>query len=203
MSRCFEAIVRKCSMPHIVRPHTTQKISSSASLAVSAEPALKFTPTPSRPPAIAVATPTRAPPKAAAKNTAGKYGVKNTSGRIRARPHRAAVAIARQQAAKPTLKSGDGCDIPYQPRRNSLIHFPMFTLHHRSESRIRPGLKEIRQVAIPVVESKRWLALFRNAGDTLKANFKRGERHGAAGRQGRGHHRRDQRHRIAHRGDFR
>jgi hypothetical protein len=43
-----------------------------------------------------------------AKNTAGIYGVKNTSGRIRERHHRAAVAKATQDAANPMLKSGDG-----------------------------------------------------------------------------------------------
>src|SRR5207249_7203101 len=57
--------------------------------------------------------------------TAGKYGVKNTSGRIRERHHRAAVAKARQEAANPMLKSGDGSDVPCQPRRNSSINFIM------------------------------------------------------------------------------
>src|SRR5260370_21088613 len=59
------------------------------------------------------------------KNTAGKYGMKNTSGRISERPHRAAVASARQEAANPMLKSGDGSDVPCQPRRNSSINFTM------------------------------------------------------------------------------
>ena len=78
-----------------------------------------------RRPAIAVAIPIRKPPNAVAKNTAGKYGVKKTSGRIWARPHRAAVDSARQEAAKPMLKSGEGWEIPCQPRRNSSINFVM------------------------------------------------------------------------------
>jgi hypothetical protein len=40
------------------------------------------------------------PPNAVAKNTAGKYGVKKTSGRISERHQRAAVASARQQLRK-------------------------------------------------------------------------------------------------------
>ena len=99
----------------MVRPQTAQKITSSASRAESAVVPPKLTKTPSAPPAIAVAIPTRKPPKAVAKNTAGKYGVKNTSGRIWARPHRASVASDRQQPAKPMLKSGEGWEVPCQP----------------------------------------------------------------------------------------
>ena len=84
---------------------------------------LKLTVTPSAPPAIAVAIPIRAPPTAAARNTAGKYGVKNTSGRIWAMPQRAIVDKARQPAAKPVLKSSEGWEIPCQPCRNSSINF--------------------------------------------------------------------------------
>jgi hypothetical protein len=51
--------------------------------------------------------------------------VKNTSGRIRESDHRAAVDKARQDAANPMLKSGDGWDIPCQPCRNSSINFTM------------------------------------------------------------------------------
>ena len=87
-----------------MRPQTAQKISSSANLAGSATLSLKLTATPSAPPAIAVAIPTRKPPKAVAKNTAGKYGVKNTSGRIWANPQRAVVAKTRQQTAKPSAE---------------------------------------------------------------------------------------------------
>src|SRR6266478_4155312 len=97
----------------------------SANLAKSAGASLKPTVTPSVPPTIAVAIPSRYPPNAVAKNTAGKYGVKNTSGRIRERHHRAAVDKARQEAANPTLKSSDGCDVPCQARRNSSINFTM------------------------------------------------------------------------------
>src|SRR2546430_13476280 len=70
-------------------------------------------------------TPSGSPPNAVEKNTAGKYGVKNPSGRIRERHHRAAVAKERQEAANPMLKSGDGSDVPCQPRRNSSINFIM------------------------------------------------------------------------------
>src|SRR6266566_1515022 len=100
-------------------------MTSSAILAKSAVPSAKLTVTTRAPPRIAVAIPTRSPPNAVAKNTAGIYGVKKTSGRIRARHHRAAVDSRRQQAAKLALKSGDGCDIPRQPRRNSSINFTM------------------------------------------------------------------------------
>jgi hypothetical protein len=51
--------------------------------------------------------------------------VKNTSGRISERHHRAAVDKARQEAANPMLKSGEGWDVPCQPRRNSSINFTM------------------------------------------------------------------------------
>jgi hypothetical protein len=60
-----------------------------------------------------------------AKKTAGKYGVKNTSGRIWARNHRAAVDSVTQDAAKAMLKNGDGRDIPCQPRRSSSTNFIM------------------------------------------------------------------------------
>src|ERR1700712_2074491 len=78
---------------------------------------------PRTPPASAVATPIRKPPNAVAKNTSGKYGVKNTSGRICASPQRATVASTRQQTAKPVLKSGEGWEIPCQPCLNSSINF--------------------------------------------------------------------------------
>src|ERR1700722_14907682 len=101
-------------MPQIVRPHTSRKIAKSASLAKSGDASLKLTVAPSTPPAAAVAIPTRKPPNAVAKNTAGKYGVKKTSGRISESDHRAKVASARQQAANPMLKSGDGWAVPCQ-----------------------------------------------------------------------------------------
>src|SRR5438445_9713284 len=104
-------------------PQTAQKISSSAQRAVSARTLPKLMATPRVPPASAVAIPIRKPPTAVAKNTAGKYGVKNTSGRIWARPQRAAVAETRQQIAKPVLNSGEGWEIPCQPCLNSLINF--------------------------------------------------------------------------------
>src|SRR5882724_7902586 len=107
----------------MVRPQTAQKISSSAKRAGSATALLKLTATPRVPPTSAVAIPIRKPPTAVAKNTAGKYGVKNTSGRIWAKPQRAAVAEARQQIAKPMLNSGDGWEIPCQPCLNSSINF--------------------------------------------------------------------------------
>src|SRR5258708_34288926 len=103
--------------------HTAQKISSSANRAGSTAALLKLTPTRSAPPASDVAIPIRKPPNAVAKNTAGIYGVKNTSGRIWASPHRAAVAKTRQQPAKPGLSSGHGWEIPCQPRLNPRINF--------------------------------------------------------------------------------
>jgi len=78
-----------------------------------------------RAPARAVAIPTRRPPNAGAKKTAGKYGVKKTSGRISERRYRTALARARQAAAKPMLKSGEGPGVPCRPRRNSSINFAM------------------------------------------------------------------------------
>src|SRR3954454_23465457 len=110
-------------MPHIISPQTTQKITSSAKRAGSAIASPKLTATPRAPPASAVAIPIRKPPKAVAKNTAGKYGVKNTSGRICASPQRATVASTRQQTAKPALKNGEGWEIPCQPCLNSSINF--------------------------------------------------------------------------------
>src|SRR5438093_4864086 len=107
----------------MANPQTAQNIKSSASRAESATALLKLTATPSAPPAIAVAIPIRAPPSAAARNTAGKQGVKNTSGRIWAKPHRAIVDKARQPAAKPVLKSSEGWEIPCQPCLNSSINF--------------------------------------------------------------------------------
>ena len=56
----------------MAKPQTAQNITSSASRAESATLLLKLTVTPSTPPAIAVAIPIRAPPTAAARNTAGK-----------------------------------------------------------------------------------------------------------------------------------
>src|SRR4051812_48187131 len=107
----------------MVRPQTAQKISSRANLAESAKAPLKLMMTPSRPLATAAAMPIREPPTAVAKNTAGKYGVKKTSGRSWANPQRAAVASARQNTAKPALKSGEGGETPCQPRLNSSINF--------------------------------------------------------------------------------
>src|ERR1700712_878221 len=80
------------------------------------------------PPTMAVAIPILKPPNAVAKNTAGKYGVNGTSGRISERPHRATVASAMHEAANPALKNGDGCDVPHQPRRNSSVHFTINAL---------------------------------------------------------------------------
>src|SRR4051812_42088120 len=107
----------------MVRPQTAQKISNSANLAESATALLKLTMTPSTPVATAVPIPIREPPTAVAKNTAGKYGVKNTSGRIWANPHRTMVAKTRQKTAKPAVKSGEGWEIPCQPCLNSSINF--------------------------------------------------------------------------------
>src|SRR5664279_2140889 len=108
-------------------------MTSSTNLAESAGASPKLRVRPSAPPASAVAIPTRKPPNAVAKKTAGKYGVKKTSGRISESDHRAAVDRARQQAANPALKSGEGRDVPRQPRRNSSISLAM--RHHTSAGR--------------------------------------------------------------------
>src|SRR3954465_5618113 len=81
-----------------------------------------------------------------ASTTAGKYGVKNTSGRIWARPHRAAVLAARQRAAKPAASNGVGWVYPRQPRLNSSINFAMeLSLHVISESKIWPSIEQNRR----------------------------------------------------------
>ena len=114
------------------QPQTAQKISSSAS--ARNRPALpKLTVTPSAPAAIAVGIPTRKPPTAVAKNTAGKYGVKNTSGRIWASPQRGVVAKTRQQTAKPMLNGGEGWEIPCQPCLNSSINFVIGVVTSRDQ----------------------------------------------------------------------
>src|SRR6202163_4606194 len=114
-------------------PQTAQKISSSANREESSAASLKLIPTPSAPPASAVTIPIRKPPNAVAKNTAGIYGVKNTSGLIWARPQRDAVARARQKMAKPMLKSGEGWEIPCQPFLNSSINFIMGVVTSRDQ----------------------------------------------------------------------
>ena len=90
-----------------------------------------------------------------ASTTAGKYGVKNTSGRIWASPHRAAVLPARQRIAKPTASSSEGWVNPCQPRLNSSINF----------ASIFPGIVTSRDQRIqnmaehrakPAVSARRW-----------------------------------------------
>jgi hypothetical protein len=44
------------------------------------------------------------------------------------------------------LKSGDGWDIPYQPRRNSSINFTMGHNSPISKSKIRPSIEEKARV---------------------------------------------------------
>jgi hypothetical protein len=95
-----------------------------------------------------------------AKKTAGKYGVKNTSGRIIESDHRAAVAKARQQAAKPMLKKSDGGDVPCQPRRNSSNNFAMLQItspDRQIKRMVAQGKMRGRPQAL--------LALFHQAGD--------------------------------------
>src|SRR5262245_25967910 len=73
-----------------------------------------------------------------ASTTAGKYGVKNTSGRICASPQRPSVASAMQRMAKPMANDSRGCEVPCQPRQNSSINFAMdLSLHVNSESKSR------------------------------------------------------------------
>jgi hypothetical protein len=107
----------------MANPQTAQNINSSANRAESAMVLLKLTATPSAPPASAVAIPMRAPPTAAARNTAGKYGVKKTSGRIWAMPQRASVDNAKQPDTNTVLKSSEGWEIPCQLFLNSSINF--------------------------------------------------------------------------------
>src|SRR3954453_19405666 len=85
----------------------------------------KFRTTPSTPPTSAVNTPIRRPPNAAANSTAGKYGVKWTSGLQCPRPQRASATTSRQATAKARLRPRRGGDMPCQPLRNSSISFPM------------------------------------------------------------------------------
>jgi len=112
--------------------------------------------------------------------------VKNTSGRIRERHHRAAVDKARQEAANPTLKSSDGCDVPCQARRNSSINFSMDHISQAiSESQITPSIGEIsgrrsrkaatRPITGVRAPNKHKLALFRRAGN-IGSNKTRGRR---------------------------
>src|ERR1044072_7864406 len=88
-----------------------------------------------------------------ASTTAGKYGVKNTSGRICASPPRISVASAMQRMAKPTESDSRGCEVPCQPRRNSSINFAMdLSLHVHRESKLMPSIGQNR----PFPE-RRWL----------------------------------------------
>src|SRR3954447_14842162 len=168
----------------MVRPQTAQKISSRANLAESAKAPLKLMMTPSRPLATAAAMPIREPPTAVAKNTAGKYGVKKTSGRICANPHRAAVASARQKSAKPTLKSSEGWEIPCQPCLNSSINFVIVVVTSRDQriqNKADPGgiagfLRDrARQARLAAGDppGTGWLALW-PAGGNIDFNDQRG-----------------------------
>ena len=111
--------------------------------AKSVEASLKFKVTPSAPPAN---MPDAIPDPEAAKRggedtTAGKYGVKNTSGRIRAEaPPRHGRQRQCRIAANPMLRSGDGWDIPRQPLPELVDH--IFHAPHQpiSESKIRPTI---------------------------------------------------------------
>src|ERR1700676_2572987 len=100
-------------------------MTNSTTLAKSVGASPKFRTKPDTPPRMAVTIPIRYPPNAVAKKTAGKYGVKKTSGRSRERHHRAAVDAARQDIAKPMPNRAEGPDVPCQPCRNSSINFAM------------------------------------------------------------------------------
>src|SRR5947209_13637383 len=80
--------------------------------------------------------------------------------------NRTAVANARQQPAKPALKSGDGRDVPCQPRRNSSISFAM--LHITSPARQFQSTCSGRENSWPL---QALLALFHQAGDTIPVHF--------------------------------
>ena len=143
--------------------------------------------------------------------------MKNTSGRICAKPHRATVARARQQTAKPVLNSGEGWEIPCQPRRNSSINFvigivtsPDQQIQNKADHRAKfrdftvSGWRQAWHRRPAIANGTGSLALSAAGGNIgAQPDIRKGERHGTAGRQGRGHHRRDERHRTAHRGDIR
>src|SRR6185437_742036 len=80
---------------------------------------------------------------AVAKKTAGKYGVKYTSGRSIARIHRAAVDRARQVIENPMLNASEGREIPCQTCRNSSINPARGRITGYSESESRVTLAEI------------------------------------------------------------
>src|SRR6187200_1151599 len=148
-----------------------------------------------------------------ASTTAGKYGVKNTSGRIWASPHRAMVLATRQRIAKPIASDREGGENPCQPRLNSSINFAMYlSLHVISESKIWPSTGQNTRIlradgrnhAMPVATLR--LARLKRGGDSgagkAELHKTRGKRDGAAGWQGSGHHGGNERHRPAHRGDL-
>src|SRR5260221_2335501 len=197
----------------MVSPQTAKKISNRATLAESAKAPLKLTMTPRIRLAMAVPMPIREPPTAVAKNTAGKYGVKKTSGRSWANPHRATVASARQKTAKPTLKSGAGWEIPCQPCLNSSINFVIVVVTSRDQ-RIQnkadpdgnPGFLRDRARQAGWRRTTRLdlahLPCWRRTG-ILASTINGGRRHRTAGQQGPGNHPGDQRNLIAYCGDLR
>src|SRR6185437_9482915 len=85
---------------------------------------------------------------AVAKKTAGKYGVKYTSGRSIARIHRAAVDSARQAIENPTLNASEGREIPCQTCRNSSISPVRGRIRRYSESESGGTIAEIRRTPL-------------------------------------------------------
>src|ERR1700682_400857 len=95
---------------------------------------------------------------------------------------------------------------PASPAETRRSISPWVTLHRlTSESRIRPSPEEnTRFAATPWWKAS--IACVVPSGRRYTENQHRqngGEQDGTVGREGRGYHRRDKRHRASHRGDFR
>ena len=97
-------------------------------------------------------------------------------GRICASPQRAMVASARQQAAKPALKSSEGWEMPCQPRLNSSINFVIGIvtsrdqrIQNKADTNGNRGFRGRRRLCPAGVSARCSLALF-PAGGNIGAN---------------------------------
>ena len=103
--------------------------------------------TPSAPPASAVTIPIRKPPNAVAKNTAGKYGVKNTSGRISESAHRAAVDKSKAECCKSDAEKrrGLGYSVPASPELvDQFRHGPITSADQQIQNKAEHRRKHAR-----------------------------------------------------------
>ena len=114
----------------------------------------KLTETPSAPAAIAVRIPIRKPPKAVAKNTAGKYGVKNTSGRIWAKTpaRRGRQSEAADRKAHAEQRRGLGNSLPAVPEfvdqfRHGVVTSRDQRIQNKAEHGGNPGFPRPRSPA--------------------------------------------------------